>query len=342
MKVMIKGYMDKLKASHLMMQVTVALLVTYIIIILVLAIKWSGEPDLFNVQDKVTARLQEKNQKMVVGYATTSTLINIMETLLSKPGGYLSNDVFLPGIWMDNMRAWEFGALVQVRDLGRALRKDLSRSQSQSTEDVDLIVAEPLFHFDSESFWLPDSEGEYRRGIKALDHYLNRLTDTNDQDAQFYARADNLRNWLQDVETRMGSLSQRLSSSVGRVSHNVDLAGDSNAKSSTYKAPELEMQTAWLEVDDVFYEARGSAWALLQLLRAVEIDFHDVLEKRNALVSLKQIMRELEATQQTVWSPIILNGSGMGMLANHSVVMANYISRANAGIIDLRELLTKG
>jgi hypothetical protein len=39
---------------------------------------------------------------------------------------------------------------------------------------------------------------------------------------------------------------------------------------------------------------------------------------------------------------MILNGSGFGMLANHSLVMANYISRANAGIIELSELLNQG
>ena len=29
-------------------------------------------------------------------------------------------------------------------------------------------------------------------------------------------------------------------------------------------------------------------------------------------------------------SPMILNGSGFGLMANHSLVMASYISRANA------------
>jgi len=50
----------------------------------------------------------------------------------------------------------------------------------------------------------------------------------------------------------------------------------------------------------------------------------------------------LEATQETVWSPMISNGSGFGFLANHSLVMASYISRANAAIIDLRSLLSQG
>jgi hypothetical protein len=80
----------------------------------------------------------------------------------------------------------------------------------------------------------------------------------------------------------------------------------------------------------------------LHFLRGVESDFADVLDKKNARVSLKQIIRELEASQQMLWSPMILNGDGFGLLANHSLVMANYISRANAALIDLNELLQQG
>ena len=102
------------------------------------------------------------------------------------------------------------------------------------------------------------------------------------------------------------------------------------------------MKTPWTEIDDVFYEARGAAWALVHFMKAAEKDFESVLQKKNALVSLRQIVRELEATQDTVWSPMILNGSGFGLFANHSLVMASYISRANAAVIDLRDLLEQG
>jgi hypothetical protein len=102
------------------------------------------------------------------------------------------------------------------------------------------------------------------------------------------------------------------------------------------------VKTSWLKIDDVFYQARGSAWALLHFLKAVEVDFADVLARKNAVTSVQQIIRELEMTQQPVSSPIIANGEGFGLIANHSLVMASYISRANAAIIDLRELLSKG
>ena len=118
-----------------------------------------------------------------------------------------------------------------------------------------------------------------------------------EEGAQLYARADNLRNYLADVETRLGSLSQRLSASVGQARFNTDLAGDPAANQSTIGVSERVIKTPWLEIDDVFYEARGAAWALLHILRAIERDFGSVLENKNARVSLKQVIRELEATQ---------------------------------------------
>jgi len=203
-------------------------------------------------------------------------------------------------------------------------------------------VAEGKFFFDNSSWLFPRTEDEYRDGIMLVESYLERLADPSIPNAQFYARADNLQQWLQGVETRLGSLSQRLSASVGKRQLDMALAGDSAAAQATQAPREQELKTPWLELDDVFYEARGQTWALIHLLRAMEQDFGDVLDKKNARVGLQQIVRELEPTLDPVWSPMILNGDGLGLLANHSLVMASYISRANAGITDLRMLLTQG
>ena len=313
-----------------------------VLIILVLMFYWSREPDVFNVREAALPHTAGDQSKLWPGVVTTSTLIEVTDTLLHKPGGYLSNDMFPPGVLMDNMPNWEFGVLVQVRDLAKALRNDLSRSQSQSTEDKDLQEAEPSFNYQNDAWILPSSESEYRDGRDALQRYLTRLLDDNDQNAQFYARADNLRDWLVLVEKRLGSLSQRLSASVGQERINIDIGSDVSAAGSTDERREISVKTPWLEIDDVFYEARGTAWALIHFLHAAEIDFASVLSKKNAQVSLGQIIRELEGTQDTMWSPMVLNGTGFGFVANHSLVMASYISRANAAIIDLRRLLEQG
>lgn len=313
-----------------------------ILLMLLLMLWWSMTPDRFDPVQHARQYAKAQQQELVTGYTSTVTAITLAETLLDKPGGYLSNDVMPPSVWMDNIPNWEFGVLVQIRDFARALRNDISRSQSQSLEDPDLAIAEPQFNFNSESWLFPPSEQEYRSGIEALQRYLSRLSKQSDNDAQFYARADNLADWLAIVEKRLGSLSQRLSASVGQVRVNTDLAGDPSAMQSTPTASEIVTKTPWNQVDDVFFEARGATYALIHLLKAMEHDFADILQKKNALISLRQIIRELEATQANVWSPVILNGSGFGLFANHSLVMASYISRANAAIIDLRTLMSQG
>jgi hypothetical protein len=318
------------------------LIALYLVVCIALAWWWDYEPDQFAVRENAALMAQSTNDSLVTGYITTATLITLGETLLEKRGGYLSNDLMPPGIWMDNVPNWEFGVLTLIRDTARVYRNDLSRSQSQSVEDKDLAEAEGKFFFDNSSWMLPQTEDEYRDGINLLRSYLQRLADPGQTNAQFYARADNLQQWLAAVGTRLGSLSQRLSASVGKRQLNIDLAGDSAAQQATAAPKDQVVKTPWLEIDDVFYETRGFTWALLHLLRAMEQDFGDVLDKKNARVSLQQIIRELEPTQETLWSPVVLNGDGLGLLANHSLVMASYIARANAAIIDLRSLLEQG
>ncbi|OZB04692.1 MAG: hypothetical protein B7X58_14595 [Marinobacter sp. 34-60-7] len=314
----------------------------YLLVAAVLGIYWSSEPETFSVREHTRTLAADMNREPVTGFATTATMIRIAETLLDKPGGYLSNDIAPPGVWLDNMPNWEYGALVQLRDLARVMRRDISRSQSQSAEDPDLTIAEPQFHFDNGSWAIPSTENEYRRGISALKRYLNRLSDPEQPDAQFFARADNLNNWLADLETRLGSLSRTLAESVGKASVSDAVANVDDSDPLADQVETASVQTPWTQIDDVFYEARGGSWALLHIFRAIEVDFRSVLVDKNAMASVKQIIIELEGTQRAMWSPVILNGSGFGVLANHSLAMAAYLSRANAAISDMRDLLSRG
>lgn len=295
-----------------------------------------------NEPESLAVHGEQRGEEAVIGSATVNTAIAIGETLLGKTGGYISNDVLPPFLFLDDMPNWEFGALVALRDVSAALRNHYARSQSQSVEDPDLARAEPQFNFQNDSWILPATESEYRDGLAYLQAYRRRLLDDNDTDAQFFARADNLTAWLQVVEKRLGSLSQRLSASVGQERRDTNLANDPAARQSTPSPSVIYDRTPWLQVDDVFHESRGYVWALLHLCRAVEIDFRSSLEKKNAITSLQQIIRELEEAQRPVSSPMVLNGSGFGWVANYSLTMANYISRANAAVIDLRALMERG
>ena len=126
-----------------------------VLLLLVTSWYWSREPGYMSLSYA---------EKPIVGVATTEMLIKSVDTLLNKPGGFLTNDVAPPGVFLDNMPNWEFGVLQQVRDLAKAMRDDYSRSQTQSLADPDLERAEPLFNNDSEKWFFPSAEGKYRQG----------------------------------------------------------------------------------------------------------------------------------------------------------------------------------
>ena len=317
-------------------------LVSFLILLWIVAWWFSEEPDTFDVEQRVEAEAKRLNLEPVNGFATSTAAIDVLDTLLNKRGGYMSNDLLPPFAWVDDIPAWEYGVVQMTRDLLLVMRNEYSRSQSQSAENTFLVVAQPAMNIDHTSWFAPSPESEFSEVISQLKQYRLALADPNDHSAQFSSRADNLRAWVAEVEKRLGSLSRRLSASVARVEPDVTLAGDANARQSTPTPRIVREQTSWWKIDDVFYEARGASWALLHYLKAVEIDFKDILEDKNALISLQQIISELESTQKTLWSPMVLNGSGFGLMANHSLVMANYISRANAALIELRSLLAQG
>jgi len=324
---------------------------TYLVVVVILGIFWSQSPDEFDVSavaleyaesDGEILSQSETEQNLVTGSYTTAVGLKISDTLLHKSGGYLSNDLTPPGVYLDNIPNWEFGALTALRDLTHALRNRLSRAQSQSQENPDLQIAEPQFNYDSESWILPSTESEYRKGFKALKRYFDRLSQTGQDSAQFFSRADNLAAYLEVVEMRLGGLANRLSQAAGKQQYDTSLAGDPNAQQAAPMPEQQEVKTSWLKIDDNFFEARGYAWGVLHVFEAVELDFEKVLQDKNASISLKQIIRELKETQNTIWTPWIMNGTGFGPMANHSLVMASYLSRANAGVIDLRRLLREG
>ena len=147
-----------------------------LVVLLILGAWWGSEPDQFNIQDEARKRVEESKvetnehheqpvhvaeapktnedgeiaegefSEMPIGYTYTNTLAHIAEVLLHKSGGYITNDVAPPGVFLDNISNWEYGALVMLRDATTALRNHFARDQSQSAEDPDLAIAEPYFY----------------------------------------------------------------------------------------------------------------------------------------------------------------------------------------------------
>lgn len=352
----------KPKARGSWLTVVAGVVVTLVLVVVGLGIWWSMQPPKFDVVANARAVLAEgdgttaalgadqgggvadETRELVPGSVTVAAAIKVAETLLDKPGGYLKNDLTPPGTVLDNMPSWEYGALTELRDSVRSLRNDFSRSQTQSIENWELKEADSDFNFDADAWFLPSAEEEYRKGAQALRKFLQELVAGSSPSSRFFTRADNLSAYLAVVEKRLGSYGQRLTASVGDEELTAALtsyAGSSPTDNDARQAPARE-GTRWDEIDNVFFEARGYSWALLHMMKALSVDFQNVLDDKNAEVSMQQIIRDLEYATMPKLSPIVLNGHGMGLLANHSLVLASYIARANAAVLDLRNLLQRG
>ncbi len=303
---------------------------------------WSIEPPPFNVKQEALNRAKKTDLKeMPVGYVYGNTLAHIAEVLLFKSGGYITNDVAPPGILVDDITSFEYGALVMLRDATSALRNHLARAQSQSAEDPDLAKAEPYFYYENNSWALPSTEAEYKKGVTALHFYIQRLIKHDKKTpAHFYARADNLWQYVEIVIKRLGGLSTRLNANTSR--YNSMMSINTVDQNESEQKQSAVGRTAWLEIDNVFWEARGAAWALLHILKAVKYDFEDILLDKRAMDTVDIMIREMANALEPVVSPVILNGDGFGIFANYSLAMANYISRANAAALDLRDVMNRG
>ena len=283
---------------------------------------WDKEPEPFNVADKSAAMMSTLKLSSAPGTAITATMITMVDKLFTKRGGYIANDVMLPGVLMDNIPSWEYGVIIQIRDMTRLLKDKMSQSSTEKTEDRDLSLADARFGIEYTSWAMPNAESEFHEGNGYLQDYLKRLGKNN---AHFYASAENLHDWLSFVSQRLENLSIRLEST----------RGDSNHGKGKHS------RISRMKVDNVFYEARGSAWALVHLLKAAEIDFMPVLKDKNIRQGLDRAIADLEASQHELGSPIVLNGDTFGVLANHSLQMDAYISAANLSITDVKHLLEK-
>lgn len=318
-----------------------AMIAVIAVVMLLLGEWWSREPEQFNVQDEAIERMNVTHtDEMPIGFVYANTLAHIADVILFKTGGYLTNDVAPPGLFCDNIQSWEYGALVMLRDATTALRNHFARDQSQSAEDPDLAMAEPYFYYEHNSWALPSTEAEYVKGIDALHNYMLRLQNptATSRAAQFHSRADNLWQYTEIVIKRLGGLSTRLAASTDKFS------GATHGNPSN--AVDVNMptigKTPWMEIDNVFYEARGACWALLHILRAIKHDFSDILLDKRAMNTLDNMIQSLENALTPTLSPVVLNGDGFGLFANYSLAMANYIARANAAALDLRDVMNRG
>jgi len=204
--------------------------------------------------------------------------------------------------------------------------------------DPDLANAQPRLNVSHTSWMFPSAEGAYGDALRDLMHYRSRLEGHATPVAHFYARARDLRLWMEVVARRLGGLAKELEMAGGLKAGGNALTRP-HAGAAGAKQPSPPEAVSWWQVDNLFYRARGSAWALLNLCRGIQVDFHQVLVDKNALSTFKSLETALAATQRPMYSPIVFSGDNFGLLANHTLTMAAFLATADATAINLQALM---
>ncbi len=272
--------------------------------------------------------------------------------------------------WLDNIPNWEYGALVAVRDIVLVLMLDMTRYRGQSEGPPEIRRAFQRINIDHTSWILPSAESQYTVARDELEAYLEALSRPGRERAPFFVRQDNLAEYFRYVERRLGETAIALRASAGdylydpRALTSFGYAHEQIAPQQTLERPEEERpqwepplagreevldssrrlvrKTPWLEIDDVFFEARGTAFALYHLLLAVRDDFEQVIDGQRAMGQMNRALSELHAALQPIRTPMIMAGRDYSITPNHSITLAAYLAQAHLAVADLRSLMSMG
>ena len=298
------------------------ILVIIVFVVVVMAIN-SRKPD------GITLATSKDDVKGAAFIKTNQILIEQMHK------NWLPNDIFWPTILLDNMPNFQIGELEVVRYNVRVLRDNLSRMRTTDKLDSSAEAAFNALSNDPYKWWFPSAEKKWKKAHKNLEIFYQDLRTGK---SSFYPRADNLVELLTQYASLMGGVNTRLIHAPRDVKK--VLALDQETKGSPKKSRMVEVNIPWSSIDDNFYYAQGVAYALYESLKAIRIDFMDVLIDKNSLNLADKVLEELN---RCYFEPLIVfNGSPDSIFANHSLNLSGIFNDARQKINSLTIALMQG
>lgn len=240
--------------------------------------------------------------------------------------GWVANDpFFMPGSALDNMPNFQQGMMEAMARFAFELSDQIGRVRGSSRTDQDLQEAAGLLQY-SGTKWIFDfstsvmptaaAEAQYRRARGALIAYNRRLSDGQ---AIFERRSDNLLATLDRIALDMGSASAALDKQIA------EHAGD------------------WIDAraDDVFYTAKGQAYAYYLILRELGQDFENVMRERDLTATWEQMLDSMQRAA-TLEPIVVINAKPDAWLRpSHLASEGFYILRARTQLREITNILLK-
>lgn len=271
----------------------------------------------------------DKGKKGAYFIRTNQHLIRQMQE------NWLPNDIFWPTRFLDNMPNFQIGQLEVVRYNVRVLRDNLSRMRTTDKLDPNAEAAFTALSNDPKKWWFPSAESKWKLSHKNLESFYQNLLKGK---TNFYPRADNLVQLLDQYISLMGGVNSRLINAPPDVK--TTLSVENRGKGSPEGAGRVNIETPWYKVDDDFYYAQGVAYALRESFKAIRVDFEEVLVDKN---SVKFVDLILEALNRSIFEPLVVfNGKPDSIFANHSLNLSGVFNDARQKVNSLTVALRQG
>jgi hypothetical protein len=258
------------------------------------------------------------------GSQTVAIAADLIDREINSHRWVANDPLFMPGSLLDNMPEYQQGIVTAISRFSLELTDQIARTRGSSQMDPDLDRAAGLLRypgtiwiFDFRTSWAPtaSSEQQYRQALAALRSYNERL---GQGQAVFETRADNLLATL-----------DRIAADIGSSSAAIDR--------------HLEASGFWPDfaADNLFYANKGRLYAYFLLVRAMEIDFVNVIRERQLSGAWSQTVDSFRAAAALQpW--VVVNGAPDGqILPNHLAAQGFFLLRARTQLREVSNILLK-
>ena len=235
-----------------------------------------------------------------------------------------SDPFFFPGAMLTRMPAFQRGIMSSLSRFSIEMYDQIGRTRGSSQADPDLQKANGLLNyspnvwmFDFSTSWLPttSSPTQYRAGMEALKSYNDRLAKGS---AVFDRRADNL------IET-LNRIASDLGSSTGSITDFVENRSGLSFGGSA----------------DLFYHTKGRLYGNYMILRALQLDFADVIKEKQLESTWAQMLDSFR-DGMVLHNFIIFNAKpDSQFFPNHLAAQGFFVMRARTQLYEITNILLK-
>jgi len=244
------------------------------------------------------------------GAALSASVRNRLEQEMNSTFGWSVNDLIIsPTRWLDNRANRQRGTIFATRMLTNYFSTNLAKYGKVDAENKNLQEArEKYFAFTSDSWWLPSSEKQYKKGINLLKQYE---ADLIKGEAIFNLRTDDMYNMLSFIISN-----QFLDQPLGLLVQSND-------------------EVPYTDLDDRIYYTQGIILVLRDALRTF-VQLYPEIKEKGGQENIAIAFREMD--QICTFDPlIVLRGDHDAIMADHRGKMAKYLISVRERINDLAQ-----